>query len=142
MADTSSNLPASDPSSTSSDGGRFRAPATSRFANDDWIQQVKPQPHRCHEHLDDFIASLQTWPLEVRGPWSALWKCHFADKTEPVPPRYVRQQPITFQPTAPEPKPRRADDGIDVTFAKMGLPRVSFAPEIPASPADDGSSKQ
>ncbi|KNE59508.1 hypothetical protein AMAG_03779 [Allomyces macrogynus ATCC 38327] len=134
MADTSSNPPASEPTSTSTDGGRFPRAC-----------DITPQPHRCHAHLDDFIAALQTWPLEVRGPWSALWKCHFADKNEPVPPRYVRQQPITFQPTAPEPKPRRADDGIDVTFAKMGLPRVSFAPEIPTTPAGgaaEGSSKQ
>ncbi|KAI9151011.1 hypothetical protein H9P43_009626 [Blastocladiella emersonii ATCC 22665] len=74
-----------------------------RFNNTEWIDKVNPQPHRCNDpYLEDLIAAVQTWPLEVRGPWKAFWACMRTKEGEPMPPRYQRTQPIEYQPKKPE----------------------------------------
>jgi hypothetical protein len=51
------------------------------IAHQEWVDRVQPQPHRCHEHLDDLMAAFQTWPLEVQGPWKSFWACQRSNAT-------------------------------------------------------------
>ncbi|KAI9224998.1 hypothetical protein BC828DRAFT_401772 [Blastocladiella britannica] len=76
--------------------------ASTRFPDTAWIDRVQPKGHRCSKHLDDLLEAVQTWPLEVRGPWRAFWACQGTKPSEPMPPRYQRELPVEYRPVKPE----------------------------------------
>ncbi|TPX67089.1 hypothetical protein SpCBS45565_g03992 [Spizellomyces sp. 'palustris'] len=100
MTDPSDNPtpPASSPSGPSPEAlAQRRALVNAKFGPGAW-ERSQPRPHRCNDHLEDFIVALTTWPMQdVPSTFNIFWQCMRSEPGNEPPRDYKTPVPYGSQ---------------------------------------------